>query len=349
MIQPEAKATTVTELDAALPALVLPAGLGVLGEPVFAATVGWLREHADAPASQRAYLRDLADWLGFCAIRGIDPRAARRPDVAAWAEQLATAPRTATGRPLAPASRARMLAAVSSWYGYLLALDEDLAARNPVTVRRPATSRHRSSTVGLTEGQARALLAAADADPYPAAARTRAAIRLLLETGLRVAEVRGLDVAGYGHHRGHRTLRYTAKGAQPMERALHPDTVAALDAYLAERAADARVAVDELTGPLLVTATGRRLDQPYLFRLVRRLARAADIPNWKKISPHSLRHAFATVYLDRGGNLRDLQDALGHASPATTRHYDRDRQNLDRDAAYTVGAALARRASVDDT
>ncbi|WP_368672080.1 tyrosine-type recombinase/integrase [Parafrankia sp. Ea1.12] len=67
------------------------------------------------------------------------------------------------------------------------------------------------------------------------------------------------------------------------------------------------------------------------------------------LSPHSLRHAFATVYLDRGGNPRDLQDAMGHASPATTRRYDRDRQNLDRDAAYTVGAALARRAPVDDT
>lgn len=57
--------------------------------------------------------------------------------------------------------------------------------------------------------------------------------------------------------------------------------------------------------------------------------------------PHSLRHAFATVYLDAGGNLRDLQDALGHASPSTTRRYDRDRRNLNRDATYLVGATLA--------
>jgi integrase len=50
------------------------------------------------------------------------------------------------------------------------------------------------------------------------------------------------------------------------------------------------------------------------------------------------RHAFATIYLDAGGDLRDLQDAVGHASPATTRRYDRDRHNLDRDPTYLVGA-----------
>jgi integrase len=126
-----------------------------------------------------------------------------------------------------------------------------------------------------------------------------------------------------------------------MTRAVHPDTAAALDAYLAHRAAAAGTAVDQLTGPLLVTAGGRRLDQPALFRLVRRLAKAANIPGWRRLSPHSLRHAFATVYLDAGGNLRDLQDALGHASPSTTRRYDRDRRNLNRDATYLVGATLA--------
>ncbi|SQD96700.1 Integrase family protein (modular protein) [Parafrankia sp. Ea1.12] len=268
--------------------LVLPAAIGALGESVLAAaTAGWLREHTDAPTSQRAYLRDLAGWLDWCAEHGVDPTAARRPDVAAWLEQLAAEPRPATGRPLAPASRARALAAVSSWYGYLLDLDEDLVDRNPVTVRRPTVSRHRSATVGLTEAQARDLLAAADADPYPAAVRTRALIRLLLETGLRVAEACALDVAGYGHNRGHRTLRYTAKGGQTMERAVHPDTAAALDAYLADRAADTCIPLDQLTGPLLVTSTGRRIDQPYVFRLVRRLARAAGIPGWRKVSPRT--------------------------------------------------------------
>jgi integrase len=95
------------------------------------------------------------------------------------------------------------------------------------------------------------------------------------------------------------------------------------------------------SGPLLVTASGARLDQPALFRLVRRLARAAQLPACRQLAPHSLRHSFATIYLDHGGNLRDLQDAPGHASPTTTRRCDRDRHNLNRDATFTVGAALA--------
>ncbi|MEO3819536.1 hypothetical protein [Plantactinospora sp. B24E8] len=55
---------------------------------VLAATAGWLREHADAPNTQRAYLRDLAAWIEWCTIAGVDPRAARRPDAAAWIEHL---------------------------------------------------------------------------------------------------------------------------------------------------------------------------------------------------------------------------------------------------------------------
>jgi site-specific recombinase XerD len=156
-----------------------------------------------------------------------------------------------------------------------------------------------------------------------------------------VDEICRLDVADYGHQRGHRTVRYTAKGGQSMLRAVHPDSAAAIDTYLTGRARAAAVPVDELDGPLFATATGRRLDQPAIFRLVRRLARQAGIPAWAKLSPHSLRHAFATIYLDAGGDLRDLQDAMGHASPDTTRRYDRDRHNLDRDPTYLVGARTA--------
>jgi integrase-like protein len=74
--------------------------------------------------------------------------------------------------------------------------------------------------------------------------------------------------------------------------------------------------------------------------LVRRLARAAGIPAWEKISPHSLRHSAITFALDAGVPLRDVQDYAQHKDPRTTRRYDHSRDSLDRNAAYTVAAYL---------
>jgi integrase len=138
-------------------------------------------------------------------------------------------------------------------------------------------------------------------------------------------------------------VRFVGKGGRPRRRALAPGTAAAVDAYLAQRAAVAGVTPDRLAGPLLVTATGGRLDRHAVFRLVRRLARAAGIPAWASLSPHSLRHAFATTARAEGVPLEDVQDAMGHADPRTTRRYDRDRHNLDRDPSYAIWAARARR------
>jgi integrase len=74
---------------------------------------------------------------------------------------------------------------------------------------------------------------------------------------------------------------------------------------------------------------------------VRRLARAAGIPSWARLSPHSLRHTAITLALDAGAHLRDVQDFAGHRDPRTTRRYDRARDTLDRNAAYTLTAYLA--------
>jgi integrase len=162
-------------------------------------------------------------------------------------------------------------------------------------------------------------------------------LTVLADLGLRVGELVGLDVADLGRERGHRTVRFIGKGGKPRRRALAPATAAALDAYLTVRPGPA-------DGPLFVTASGARVDQPAVFRLVRRLAKEAGIPAWAKLSPHSLRHAFATIARDQGVPLEDVQDAMGHADPRTTRRYDRDRHNLDRDPTYAISAARARRA-----
>ncbi len=108
-----------------------------------------------------------------------------------------------------------------------------------------------------------------------------------------------------------------------------------------QRALDATTA-DRSTGPLFATGSGKALDRTAAWRLLRRLAAKAGIPGAHRISPHSMRHTFATTALDAGVPLRDVQDSLGHADPRTTRLYDRTRATLDRNATYAVASALAR-------
>ena len=122
-----------------------------------------------------------------------------------------------------------------------------------------------------TVGQARALVAAADTDIGAQALRTAAVVRLLLHNALRVDEACAADIA---EDSGHRVLRVVRKGARKAKIPLTPATVAALEAYLADRARRAGVADwQQLDGPLLATAAGGRLRQGHLWELVRRLAR----------------------------------------------------------------------------
>lgn len=289
----------------------------------------WLGSYRSA-RTRRAYAGDLAAWLEWLREIDVDALAVRRVHVDLWVRQLLDAGAAAS-------STARRLSALSSFYGHLGA--HDLITANPAAaVRRPTVDPDHTATVGLDRDQARAFLTAADTDTGPARLRTAAAARLLLHLGLRVDELAAADVDDLGHDRGHRVLSVTRKGGRRAVVVLPPPTAAALDAYLADRAG---AAPGPVVGPLLATASGRRLDQGALWKLVRRLARAAGIPSWAQLSPHSLRHTAITLALDAGAALRDVQDYAGHRDPRTTRRYDRARDTLDRNAAYTLTAYLA--------
>ncbi|MEU9508737.1 tyrosine-type recombinase/integrase [Micromonospora sp. NPDC048170] len=317
------------------------APLALPGRPVDF-TEAWLRNRRLSEHTRDAYRRDVAGWLAWCAARELDPLQANFLHVNEYGRALEATLGARTGKPLTPATVARRLSALSSWYDFLVKLRAVEA--NPVAgADRPRIDRDHSATVGLTPEEVDALLAAAEADTGPTAVRNRAAIALLADLGLRVGELVSLDLADLGAERGHRSVRFVGKGGRPRRRALTPGTAYAVDAYLAQRAAAQGVTVHELAGPLLVTASGARLDRHAMFRLVRRLARTAGIPAWARLSPHSLRHAFATTARAEGVPLEDVQDAMGHADPRTTRRYDRDRHNLDRDPAYAIWAARARR------
>lgn len=289
----------------------------------------WLATYRSA-RTRRAYAGDLAAWLDWLREVGVDVLDARRVHVDLWVRQLLDAGAAAS-------STSRRLSALSSWYRHLV--EHDLLAANPAAaVRRPAVDPDHTATVGLDRDQARAFLAAADADRGPARLRTAATARLLLHIGLRVDELAAADVADLGHDRGHRVLTVTRKGGRRATVVLPPATAAAVDVYLAARAGEAG---EPARGPLLTTAGGGRLDQAALWKLVRRLARAAGIPSWARLSPHSLRHTAITLALDAGAHLRDVQDFAGHRDPRTTRRYDRARDTLDRNAAYALTAYLA--------
>ncbi|RKR93137.1 site-specific recombinase XerD [Micromonospora pisi] len=328
------------------PAVQRPSAQAALTTGPVDFTEAWLRNRRLSEHTRAAYRRDIAGWLTWCAGRDLDPLRATFLDVNSYGRDLESTVDPRSGRSLTPATVARKLSALSSWYDFLARLRAVDA--NPVSgADRPRVSRDHSATVGMTPDEVDALLAAADADTGPTAARNRVALAFLADLGLRVGELVSLDLSDLGYERGHRSIRFVGKGGRARRRALTPGTAYALDAYLRDRAATERMPVEQLSGPLLVTGTGGRLDRHAVFRLVRRLARLAGIPAWAKLSPHSLRHAFATTARSEGVPLEDVQDAMGHADPRTTRRYDRDRHNLDRDPAYAIWAARARRHPAD--
>jgi len=292
-------------------------------------TAAWLWSFRESAHTRAAYRRDVTDFAGWCAARDLDVLAVRRAQVDAYAAGMANTARAGTGRPLAPATIARRLAALSSWYGYLV--DAGACGHNPVLrVRRPRIDRDHTATVGLTAAQAAAVLAAAGTDPVLGAAAGPLA-GFLVQVGARVSEVCAADVADLGHDSGHRTVRLRMKGGKTRIRAVPPGLAAGLDRYLAGRA----------DGPLFQAPDGRRLDRHTVYRFVRRAARAAGIDSADRITPHSFRHAWATVARERGASLEERQYALGHADPRTTQRYDRARQSLDRDPSYLVAAAVS--------
>jgi integrase/recombinase XerD len=310
----------------------LPMG-GGLGEREQVLVSVWLTGLRSA-RTRRAYAADVVAWLGWLATRDTDVLTAGRVHADLWAA-------TQLDDGAAASSVRRRLSALSSFYRYCAA--QDLIGRVPTAgVARPMVDPDYTATVGLDRDQARALVVAADADTGVQVLRTAAVVRLLLHNALRVDEVCSADITDLGEDSGHRVVRVVRKGARKVKVPLTSATVAALEAYLADRAQRAGAADwRQLSGPLLATATGGRLRQGHLWELVRRLARTAGIGAWEQLSPHSLRHSAITFALDAGASLRDVQDYAGHKDPRTTRRYDHSRDSLDRNAAYTVAAYLA--------
>jgi len=316
-----------------IPAPVLPAAAldrlpaGPAGaDPFWRLVSAFLVGYPDATA--KAYLGDLKAWAGWCAERGVHPFAARRHHVDFWVRSMGRDPQPATGRPAAPATVARRLSCLARFYDYGLR-EVELLEHSPVAnVRRPKVSED-SPTVGLDAAELDRLLTAAETH----SPRSAALVSLLVYNGLRIDEALAADVEDFTYQRGHRVLRITRKGGRASTEPLSPLVVRVLADYVGPRS----------SGPVFLNRDGTaRLSYSTSYALIRRLARRAGIPAADRLSPHSLRHSFATELLSAGVPLQDVQDAMGHADPRTTRRYDRSRHNLDRHPTYKMASQLRR-------
>ncbi|GAA3614086.1 site-specific tyrosine recombinase XerD [Kineosporia mesophila] len=279
-------------------------------------------------ATRDAYRADLQSWVLWCDGAGVEVLAAGIHHADVYLRALADPhlggdPRT--GRVLAPSSIGRRASAIHGFYRY--------AARQPAVTGSPFTGALRpatddeSMTSGLSPDEVRALIRAARTD----SPRSEALITLLALNGLRISEAVASRIEDLDTDRGHRVLRVRRKGGKRAKIPLTPAAIRSLNASI----------VGRTSGPAFATSTGKALDRSEAWRLLRRLAKNAGIPGAERISPHSMRHTYATTALDAGVPLRDVQDSMGHTDPRTTRLYDRSRDNLDRNATYAVAAVLA--------
>jgi len=278
-------------------------------------------------------------WLPWCAARGVDPLGVVRPaHLLAWIADLAAA---GDGE----SSRNRRLSTVSAWYRWLMR--EDVVTINPAERIQPgekpksaARVHPMSPTPTPSRAQVIALQATADAHSPTAGA----IIALLATTGARVSELVDADVEDIGTERGHVVLSVPGKGGVRGILPLPPSTWHRVRRYLDTRMTDderlpAVAAGSRPRRPLLARATGNRMTRQEVSRLLARIARKAGLD--LELTPHGLRHAYATDLLDDGVPLYDVQRAMRHASAETTVRYDHGHLDPDRHPAYRRAAQLA--------
>jgi len=256
-------------------------------------------ERGASPHTLRSYRSDLTEFTRFLAAEDIgglaeaDSRAVR-----AYLARLHQ-------RRLSKATVARKLAAVRSCFRFMAR--RGVLEGNPARqVRSPRLGRRLPSF--LPKDEATQLLDAAPA-PGAAGARDRALVELLYASGLRVAEGCGLDLDDLDEAR--RTVRVLGKGDKERVVPVGETALEALAAHLALRGRQ--------RGPLFRNARGGRLTTRSAHRIVKRMARRAGLG--QRVTPHTLRHSFATHMLGEGADLRLIQELLGHSRLSTTQRY----------------------------
>jgi integrase/recombinase XerD len=289
-------------------------------------------ERGRSPHTIAAYRRDLARFLDSLRPAGVVDVAAITPElVTTFARSL----REGAESPLAASSVARMLSSVRGFTRFLV--DEGRTLIDPAADLVAPKQADRLPKA-LTIGQVEALLAATDGDD-PAALRDRALLELLYATGARVSEAVALNVDDLVGDLGTADLvRLFGKGSKQRIVPVGSFARAALDAYLVR----SRPLLSErgrATPALFLGMRGARLSRQSAWLVIRAAAERAHLDEQlgeHGISPHSLRHSFATHLLQGGADVRVVQELLGHASVATTQIYTRVTADALRDMYVTA-------------
>ncbi len=274
-------------------------------DPLLDAWIGFLRaERNSSPKTVEAYANDVKLWLEDAHRQGFKLETVTREDVL---EHLATL----QGMGLGPRSRARHLAALRGFHRFLV--DERLLSKNPT--EDLDTPRHaKKLPIYLTLPEVEALLGAPD-EKSMAGQRDRAMLEVLYATGLRVSELIRLQIADVNLHDGF--LIAFGKGRKERVVPLGRQAIEKVKEYLAT--ARGGLLKGRQSKALFVTPRGAGFSRMGFWKLIRRHAFTAGIT--KPLSPHKLRHSFATHLVERGADLRAVQQMLGHADLATTQIY----------------------------
>ncbi len=261
-------------------------------------------ERGLAALTLEAYAHDLRDFQEFLMERGREQWAA--VELADLQEYLTVL----EGQGLSARSRSRSVSALRQFFRFLQR--EELVAANPVElVDSPRLPRKLPKVLG--EKEVETLLAAPDA-ATPTGQRDSALLEVLYATGLRVSELVGLTLKQVDLRRG--VVRPRGKGSKERVVPMVPQAVAKLQAYLAQ--GRPRLLRGKESPFIFINRRGGRLSRQGFWKILKQYARQAGV---RDLSPHTLRHSFATHLLSRGANLRALQMLLGHADLATTQIY----------------------------
>ena len=256
-----------------------------------------------------AYRSDLQQFADFLARRELDPLEAQPADLAAFVSELAAG---APDRPAAaPATLQRKIACLRSFYRHLRR--DGILDHDPTSELRAPRSRQRLPKVLSRDEVARLLQQPRGSSP--AAVRDRALLETMDACGLRASEAIGLELSELDLEGG--ILRARGKGSKERIVPIGGKAIEALSVYL-ERGRPQLVGIHP-ERHVFVNLRGGGLSRQGLYKIVGRHARSAGLD--RRMSPHTLRHTFATHLLSGGCDLRSLQEMLGHADIGTTQIY----------------------------